>query len=113
MGIHQGSRLEYFIERQGKTKEELAKLSGISRGSFFSYLKMEKIPSDKLEKICDVLNIDYIKEFKKVKNDELEQLKRDLEICRREKEELTKEVILLQRELLAEKKPVKKHGTFK
>jgi len=63
MSIHQGGRLEYFINKQGKSKEELARLSGISKGSFFSYLKLEKIPSEKLEKICNVLEIDYVSEF--------------------------------------------------
>lgn len=88
--MHQGSKLKYLIEHSGKTKAEVALLSGISDASLYTYFNSEEINSKKLNKICEVMGWKLKSFYEDNKNldavttnyNEIEALKREIELLR-------------------------------
>jgi transcriptional regulator with XRE-family HTH domain len=88
--MHQGTKLKFLIERSGKTKADVALLSGISDASLYTYMNSEEINSKKLKKICDVMGWELKLFYEDNKNlhtvtanySEIDALKREIELLK-------------------------------
>lgn len=88
--MHQGSKLRYLIEHSGKTKAEVALLSGISDASLYTYMGSDEINSKKLKKICIAMGWELKIFYEDNKNlhtyaanyNEIDALKREIELLK-------------------------------
>lgn len=67
MSIHHGARLLKLIEKSGKEITDIAKKTGVVRGSIYNYFDYEDLPRKKVKPILDYLKID-IEDFYNEKN---------------------------------------------
>ncbi len=108
MQFHQGSRLEFFISKNGIKKKDLIEKSNVPLTTFYRIIKQDEILSQNFMSILKVLGVTVSEFFKEdFQNKELEIIKKELADCKEENEKLKDEVLQLHREARAEKKPIK------
>lgn len=71
-------KIKRRIRQLGLLKEDVARLTGISQATLYTWFNTENIFSKKLEKMSEVLKLDYLSEFMgSKKNEEYEVMRKD------------------------------------
>lgn len=106
MQCHQGLQLRNLIVKSNIKIKELIQESGVNRGSLYNFFGYEEIPRKKIEPLLMVLKVSYEEFLGLEQPEEVKQLRKELEECRRENMMLCKDVIRLQQELMFKEQPV-------
>lgn len=115
MQFHQGQRLRNLIEKKKIEQKQISELTGIPKSSLTEILKREEIMLSKLQKILKVLDVtqeDFFNTNYKADSEpprkNINQLIEENEILRRENNQLLKDKIALQADIIELQKGVKK-----
>lgn len=98
---NEGERLKAELRGEFNNMNEAADKLQVSRAMLYEYFKMKKLSHELYEYIIEKTGIDLRKEnISEDQNNELQQLKKRLEIAEREKSEILKEKSDLQQKII-------------